>query len=143
MDSFVELGTFDRYVLAHWQTRVDSWLERGFVKVPEERVLGAVFAAIRNLRDAEVPRVWQCVLGHEAPVGAALWDLQDEIVFRSYGGVGAVVVLERVVERGLPNDRPFKLVEPEKPRPLSEVAKSISLALVDEWGNPQGNRTKS
>jgi hypothetical protein len=42
MDRYLELGASDRYVLAHWLTRVEPWLASGFAEVPNERLLPAV-----------------------------------------------------------------------------------------------------
>lgn len=101
MDRFVELGSIDRFVLAHWMTRLDPWLERGFVKAQGQHVALALFSALHYVRSQQVETIWSRLFGSPAPRGADLWELSQELSERTCELSPSIVVLERRIERGI------------------------------------------
>ena len=100
MHGFVELGNIERFVLAHWMTSLDPWLEHGFVKTTGERVAESLFSALHYVRPHQVESIWSSLFDSPAPHGADLWELTQELSERTRAPSPSIVVLERRIERG-------------------------------------------
>lgn len=101
MDRVVELGSIERYVLAHRLARLDIWFDRGFARVPAEQVSRALFAALHYVGHGDVDRIWQTLLATPAPQGAGLWELTEMLDECTHASSELILVMERPVVRGM------------------------------------------
>jgi N-acetylmuramoyl-L-alanine amidase len=100
-DRSIELGVFDRWVITsrpHWT--IGHWLESGLVRVPEERVWHSIRAALAEVREHQVPALWNCLFEYSTRYPGSLWELEHELTRQARGPIPRILVLERLIERG-------------------------------------------
>jgi hypothetical protein len=126
----LELGVFDHWVItSHWGWAIAHWLESGFVRVPEERILLSVDAALAEVRDEDVPALWEQLFeSRRGPAPDSVYALAHELVWAARAPIPEVIVLERLMERGFRGE-PFKW-EPKPLPPRSETEHYIVVEAV-------------
>jgi hypothetical protein len=135
---YVELNARDRCVLARSPWHLERWLERGYVRVPEERLFFTISAAFSGFApNTQYADVWRRLFPHR-PLPP--WSTPNDVVralTRAAREPGPeLYVLERVIERGMRREAPKFKTPPLPPRTATDHYVVIEAVTDTEPAEP-------
>jgi hypothetical protein len=121
-EASVELTARDRCVLLRSPRDLDRWLERGYVRVPEERLFFVISAAFSCLGPStQYADVWSQLFPRcPLPPWSICNDVVAALADAARGPQPELYVLERVIERGMRYTMPKFESRPLPPRTATE-----------------------
>jgi hypothetical protein len=121
-DDCVKLRGFHDCVLVRSPRQLEQWLKRGFVRVPNERLLVAISLAFDHGTPAShYAEVWKRLLPHTPlPSGWISQSVPLELARAARGPTPRLYVLERRIERGATHESPKFEVPPLPPRSATD-----------------------
>src|SRR5690242_8565092 len=132
--ALVHFGDFDRFIVATSDEGLAPYRALGYESCAGFRAETIVRAALRKAPASELAKLWPRAIGRPFHARTAQTELERRLTVAV--SVGRLVCLEKRVTRHRTLFEPPELDAPPQPA-LEAGNESISLFLVDRWGNPE------